>query len=86
MPDAFRVRIEDLRLGPNPPAGMNPLQVMAHAHHLRASTEDLEPVQVTDCGDGTYRIHDGRHRAIAALIAGRPDILARQVVNHSDAT
>lgn len=71
----MRVRLEDLRFGPNPPAGMNPLVLMAMAYRLRSTTEDLDPIEVTADGDG-WRIHDGRHRAVAALIAGRPDVLA----------
>jgi hypothetical protein len=71
---SFRVRIEDLRFGENPPSGMNPLVLMSLAYMLRATTEDPEPVQVTPDGDG-WRIHDGRHRAVAALIAGRSDVL-----------
>lgn len=55
---------------------MNFLQLAAFAYQLRATTEDLEPITVEPLGDGTYQITDGRHRAIAALIAGRPDVLA----------
>jgi hypothetical protein len=69
------IRIEDLRFGPNPPAGLNPLKLMALAYQLAATTEELEPVEVTRDIDG-WRIHDGRHRAVAAMIAGRPDVLA----------
>jgi hypothetical protein len=71
----FRARIEDLCLGPNPPAGMNALLLLHLAYELRASAIDHDPITVTEESHG-YRIHDGRHRAIAALIAGRPDVLA----------
>jgi hypothetical protein len=71
----FRVRVEDLRLGPNPPAGMNPLVLMSLTYHLTATTEDPDPAEVTPEPDGSWRIYDGRHRAIAAVIAGRPDVL-----------
>jgi len=73
-----RVRLEDLRFGPNPPAGMNPLVLMAMTYRMRSTTEDLEPIEVTRDGDG-WRIHDGRHRAVAALVAGRPDVLAQEL-------
>lgn len=71
-----RVRLEALRLPPNVPAGMNYLQVGHFAYLLRSTTEDLDPILVQALPDGSYRITDGRHRAIAALIAGRPDVLA----------
>lgn len=77
----FRVRVEDLRLGPNPPAGMNPFVLMSLAYQMRASTADPEPVQVTRDGDG-WRVHDGRHRVLAAVIAGRPDVLSVRVDGH----
>lgn len=72
----FRVRIEDLRFGSNPPAGMNPFVLMSLAYQMRASTKDPAPIEVTEEPDGTYRVSDGRHRVVAALIAGRPDVLA----------
>lgn len=69
-----RVRIEHLRLPPNVPAGMNYLKLGHYAYRLRATNEDLAPITVAPVGDGSFRITDGRHRAIAALIAGRPDV------------
>jgi hypothetical protein len=75
----FRVRVEQLRFGPNPTAGMNPMVLMHFAYYMRASTIDLEPIQVTR-EFGGWRIHDGRHRALAAMIAGRPDVLAEEVL------
>jgi hypothetical protein len=75
----MRVRIENLRFGPNPSAGMNPLVLMSMAYHLKAGTEDLDPIAVTKELDGAWRIHDGRHRALAAMIAGRPDVLAGEL-------
>ena len=74
----MRVRLEELCFGPNPPAGMNPLVLMAMTYRMRSTTEDLEPIVVTRDGDG-WRIHDGRHRAVSALIAGRPDVLAQEL-------
>lgn len=71
-----RIRLEDLRLPPNVPAGMNYLLVGHLAYHLRATTEDVAPITVQNLRDGTYRVSDGRHRYVAHLIAGRPDINA----------
>jgi ParB-like chromosome segregation protein Spo0J len=70
----FRVRLEKLRVGPNVPAGCNPLVVMSLVYAMRASNEDPPPVHVAGDGDG-YRVVDGRHRFIAAIIAGRSDLL-----------
>jgi hypothetical protein len=69
------VRLEDLLLPPNVPAGMNPLVLMHFAYLYRATTGDLDPIVVRAEG-GRWRISDGRHRAVASLIAGRPDVLA----------
>lgn len=76
--ETFRVRIENLRFGANVPAGMNPYVTMSLAYELRSTTNDPDPVEVTVCPDGTWRIVDGRHRAVAAMMAGRPDVLAVQ--------
>jgi hypothetical protein len=73
----FRVRIEDLLLPPNLPAGMDVLTLFSLAALLHKTTEDPEPVSVRR-EDSHWRITDGRHRAIAALIAGRTDVLAEE--------
>jgi ParB-like chromosome segregation protein Spo0J len=80
--NTVQVRLEDLRLPPNVPAGMNFLQLGHYAYLLRATNENLDPIVVEALQDGTYRITDGRHRAIAALIAGRPHVAA--VVREKD--
>ena len=75
--NTFRVRIEDLLLPPNLPAGMDVLTLFSLAALLHKTTEDPEPVSVQR-EQSHWRITDGRHRAIAALIAGRPDVLAQE--------
>jgi hypothetical protein len=71
----FRVRVEDLRLPSNVPAGMD-LSVVGHFVMLmRKTTEDPAPILVTQEHDGSYRISDGRHRYLGAVIAGRADVL-----------
>lgn len=70
-----RIRVENLLFKPNAPAGMNPLVLMSLTYRLRSSYEDPEPIVVKREGDN-YRVMDGRHRAMAAIIAGRPDVLA----------
>jgi hypothetical protein len=71
----FRARIEDVRLPANVPAGCNYLVIASLTHMLRATTEDPEPVVVELEGDGSWRVCDGRHRYLAAVIAGRADVL-----------
>lgn len=81
MPDLaapFRARIEDVRLPANVPAGCNYLVLGSLAYMLRATTEDPEPVEVELEADGSWRVCDGRHRYLAAVIAGRPDVLCVQ--------
>jgi hypothetical protein len=74
----FRASIEDVRLPRNVSAGCNFLKLGAYAHQLRGTTEDLDPVVVAREPDGSWRIVDGRHRFLAAVIAGRPDVLCIQ--------
>lgn len=76
MPDTIRVRIEDLRIAPNMPAGMDYATIGGLLKRLRATTDDWDPIVVRREPDGTYRVCDGRHRFFASVIAGRPDILA----------
>lgn len=79
----FRVRFEHLRLPPNPSSGLDPLRLMALVYHLACGNEDIEPpVEVIRAGPGYgWRIHCGRHRAIAAMIVGRPDVLCTEVLD-----
>jgi hypothetical protein len=73
---SFRVRIEDLRFGPNVTAGMNVYVLMGLVPLLKSSTEDHEPITVRPLLDGSFRLIDGRHRVVASIVAGRPDVLA----------
>ena len=58
---------------------MNPLVVMAIAHHLRTSIADVDPIEVFPLGHlqgwgELWGIHEGRHRWMGSYIAGRTDI------------
>jgi hypothetical protein len=75
----FRVRVEDLRLGPNVSAGMNPLVLMSLTFRLRTTTDDPEPVVVRPHPQGGLLVVDGRHRFLAAVVAGRPDVLCTEM-------
>lgn len=48
---------------------------MSLTYMLRSNVNDPEPIVVKQEGEN-FRIMDGRHRAVAAMIAGRPDVLA----------
>lgn len=73
--ETFRVPVEEILLRPNIPAGMDPATVLAMIKRLRTTTQDWEPVLVRREGEH-WRLMDGRHRFFAAVMAGRPDVLA----------
>jgi len=73
----FRIPLEDIRVLKPVPCGMDPYVLMGLVPLMRTTTEDHDPVQVRRDGEG-WRLVDGRHRFVAALIAGRQDILAEQ--------
>lgn len=73
--EPFRVPVEDVRLPRNVVAGCNVLVLASLVHTLRATTEDVPPIEVTPEPDGTWRVADGRHRFLATYIAGRPEAL-----------
>lgn len=74
----MRIPLDRLLLKPNIPAGMNILVVCSLALMYRSSSDDAPPVEIRDLGDGYWRVLDGRHRFLASVIAGRPDILAEE--------
>lgn len=53
---------------------MNMLKLSAMVYAQRTGAGDLDPIEVTPEGSG-YRIVDGRHRAVARMAAGLPDVL-----------
>ena len=73
----FRVPLDEIRVRKPVPCGMDPYTLMSLVPLMRTTTEDHEPVLVRRDGDG-WRLMDGRHRFVAALIAGRQDILAEE--------
>jgi len=75
----MRVRVDRLLFGPNPSGGMNPFVLMSLAYLMLSTSEDPDPVEVTREPDGNWRVHDGRHRVVAAMLAGRRDVLCREV-------
>lgn len=74
-PDVTLLELDRL-LFPQPvSAGMNPFVLMSLAYFYRSGNEHADPIRVTPTG-AFYRISDGRHRAVASMIAGRKTILA----------
>lgn len=69
------ISVEKLLYKPNAPSGMNVLVVMSLTYFYRSGVVDTTPIVVRREGDN-YRILDGRHRAVASMIAGRPTVLA----------
>lgn len=57
-------------------AGMNVLVLFSLAHFYRSSNEHTAPISIRPVIQDVYRITDGRHRALASLIAGRKTVLA----------
>jgi len=74
----FRVSLDALRFKEPVTAGMNPYTLLSLVPLLRNTTHDHAAILVgPPCGCcGTRVVLDGRHRAIASIMAGRVDILA----------
>jgi hypothetical protein len=76
LSEPFRVRLEELLFPPPVPAGMNPLVLMSLAYAMRTSHLPVgDPIQVAR-ENGLWRIVEGRHRAVASMVAGRDWVLA----------
>lgn len=73
----MQVRLEQLLMCEPVTAGMNVLVLFSLAHLYRSSNEHVEPITIRPVTDDIYRISDGRHRALASLIAGRKTVEAR---------
>jgi hypothetical protein len=71
-----RVPISRLVLKDNIPAGASVYVLASLVLLYRHTTDDAPPVEVRDLGNGFWRVLDGRHRFLASVIAGRPDLLA----------
>jgi hypothetical protein len=71
-----RVPISRLVLKDNIPAGASVYVLASLVLLYRHTTDDAPPVEVCDLGNGYWRVLDGRHRYLASVIAGRPDLLA----------
>lgn len=74
----FRVPIENLRFKVAITAGMSPYTLLGLVPLLRKTSQDHDPIEVTPpCGScGVRTVLDGRHRWVASVLAGRPDVLA----------
>lgn len=74
----MRLRLSEVVLKDNVTAGISPWCLMSLAHALRSTSADVEPpVRVLPIeGVPFFRLMDGRHRFMASVLAGRPDVLA----------
>lgn len=79
MTTSFRVPLHQLSIGPNVVAGCNPYVVMSLAYMMRSTREDPPAVLVDYLGAQRWSVTDGRHRFVAAVMAGRSDLLCRRV-------
>lgn len=71
----MRIPVSALAVRDNVPAGCNPLVLMSLAYMLRSSGADPEPIRVRPIeACGMWRVMDGRHRFLAAVVAGRSDV------------
>jgi hypothetical protein len=71
----MRIKLDSVIFPPNRSSGLDPFLLISMAHWLRATTQDSDPIKVKREGE-LYRVIDGRHRVVGALIAGRHDVLA----------
>jgi hypothetical protein len=71
-----RVPISRLVLKDNIPAGASVYVLASLVLLYRHTSDDAPPAAVRDLGNGYWRVLDGRHRFLASVIAGRPDLLA----------
>lgn len=55
---------------------MNVLVVNSLIYLFKGTNEDVQPITIRREGESFYRIVDGRHRAVASMMAGRKTVLA----------
>lgn len=73
----LQLRLDRLTFPTPVSAGMNPFVLFSLAYAYRSGNEDVEPILVRPSElYGFYSITDGRHRAVASMIAGRKTVLA----------
>lgn len=72
------IRLDQLLFLRNVPAGMDPFVVGHWAMVQRKGADPVDPPIRVFAEPGTpfYRVSDGRHRVLGALLAGRDTILA----------
>ena len=79
---AFMVPVSHVLLPPGIPAGMNLLKLAALAYASRTGAPDPDPIVIRELYQAerddrrVFTLTDGRHRFLAAVIAGRESVLA----------
>lgn len=78
MNSEFRVGLDKIHFKLPVAAGLNPYVLLGLVPLLRNTTMDHEAILVGPASSccGIRTVLDGRHRAIASIMAGRQDILA----------
>lgn len=77
----FRVPLEHLVVKQPVPCGMDYPEIGGKLRRYRTTTEDEEPSRVRrrpGLPEPYWELTDGRHRFLAALIAGRRDLLCEE--------
>ena len=70
-----RVPLDQLVIGEN--LTRDTRRVLAYSNLLSNDPDhDMEPVIVEPAGKDLYRLTNGHHRFVAAIISGRPDLLS----------
>lgn len=75
----MQLPLDSLLFGPNVPAGMDWAVIGLWCVKFRKTAEQCDPpIEVTPIPESPriWRVHDGRHRTIAAIMAGRTHIEA----------
>lgn len=70
------VPLNRLLFGVNPPAGMDWAVIGLWVCRFRKTAEPCDPPIIVTCEGDYFRVRDGRHRVLGALIAGRTHIEA----------
>jgi hypothetical protein len=74
--EPVEIRLDNLLFARPVPAGMDWAVIGLWTAHQRKTSSPVDPPIVVRPENGYYRVVDGRHRVVAALMAGRDAIAA----------
>lgn len=75
------VPLDHLLFPPNPPAGMDWAMIGLWVVRFRKTPQPCDPPILVVAEGRNWRIRDGRHRVMAAMIAGRTHIEASGAID-----